>query len=441
METQLPYILGRQNPIGQPFSEIDVNSALEAISANFKEAWLKKDEHHPLQILWKRKDALSTIELFTLGRAILLLSEIDPRWVKYQVDLSRGNDANNRRGALFELLSACFLSTNSQKVVPARINQKGFDVTVRLHTGNTFNLSIKNHGYSYHHEEFRRRSRTFEIKLREGMKPRKFYWLQVFIEFNNGYPNPGDWANLERYFPSFLDEYKGDVAHSRCGEWSISLSDRKSPGDLFHTRYNSYTFVVTSSFHKNENQNLISKLDQASNNLEKHGPHETQDSINMVYFRVPQDVSLENCISWGKQYFCEKHNSPISGVLFYQPSVVYSDGKHFIAHYSLPVISDNFIKWKARSGAIPAMSFPVGVVCNQLPANHLTDGKALLSIIKEKYLYQSGKHFMEVSPDCSGGFSGNLSRPGPGIHQYSVFTIDDNDVILQGRFGDELLIL
>ena len=50
---------------------------------------------------FKGQDFLSSIELFTLGNAIEIMSEIDIKWVKRQIKTIKKSSINEQKGAIF----------------------------------------------------------------------------------------------------------------------------------------------------------------------------------------------------------------------------------------------------------------------------------------------------------------------------------------------------
>src|SRR5208282_2797780 len=57
------------------------------------ETWLDADGTSPLQVIWKRRDALATNELFTLGHAFCHLVPFS-KWLAAPVRLTKGKDQN-----------------------------------------------------------------------------------------------------------------------------------------------------------------------------------------------------------------------------------------------------------------------------------------------------------------------------------------------------------
>jgi hypothetical protein len=100
----MSYLEKRQNPLTDRYVK-DIELAFAKISERFDQTWLESDSgNHSLQQLWQRFDALSTIELFTFGSALIAAEQASAKWLSDQVKLVRGNDENNQRGAVFEIL-------------------------------------------------------------------------------------------------------------------------------------------------------------------------------------------------------------------------------------------------------------------------------------------------------------------------------------------------
>ena len=62
-----------------------VENALQAVEDLFGKEWLQKMDGHRLQILWSRKDFLSSSELYSLGTAVLNLRKDNSTWLESTV--------------------------------------------------------------------------------------------------------------------------------------------------------------------------------------------------------------------------------------------------------------------------------------------------------------------------------------------------------------------
>lgn len=93
---------GRLNSLGS--APEDVETRLSAIASAFGLDWLQNGGDHPLQGLWRRRDALATCQLAWFGDAICGMRQIDEKWTRRELAKIRNEPANNRKGAAFELL-------------------------------------------------------------------------------------------------------------------------------------------------------------------------------------------------------------------------------------------------------------------------------------------------------------------------------------------------
>lgn len=75
----MAYFENRQNVLKRP--ETEMEHVFECMANHFSHKWIKRKEHHPLQILWNRRDALSTNELYSLGYYMEDLGAIAPKWL------------------------------------------------------------------------------------------------------------------------------------------------------------------------------------------------------------------------------------------------------------------------------------------------------------------------------------------------------------------------
>lgn len=76
-----------------------IDQALEKIKVVFTSKWLKNSlENHIIGILWNRTDFISTLELYTFGRALIIMDNINAQWLKGQIKQIKGNNENRQRG-------------------------------------------------------------------------------------------------------------------------------------------------------------------------------------------------------------------------------------------------------------------------------------------------------------------------------------------------------
>jgi hypothetical protein len=78
--------LARRQTTGLPTADLDtLNAKLDAIARQFGHRWLLARGTNPIQLLWKRRDALATNELLILGDAVEAFETTDVAWLRQQV--------------------------------------------------------------------------------------------------------------------------------------------------------------------------------------------------------------------------------------------------------------------------------------------------------------------------------------------------------------------
>lgn len=127
---------------------------IKAVENAFDQRWLKKNNNHPLQILWNRQDALATNELYALGKAIYNLTKNHSEWLKTTVKSVKNANAQNAGGYITEILICGSINGINGKVTPAQNSQSGYDLTIRFSDNFHYLISIKNHDKSTHEKSF-----------------------------------------------------------------------------------------------------------------------------------------------------------------------------------------------------------------------------------------------------------------------------------------------
>ena len=80
-------------------------------------------------------------------------------------------------------------------------------------------------------------------------------------------------------------------------EWIVIISPHISANEPLHPNYNSYTFVLSSVYHQNENDNLLSKIQEACANLTKHSATENDEIKNFLFIHLSPLASITKV--WG----------------------------------------------------------------------------------------------------------------------------------------------
>jgi len=316
----IDYISKRQNSL-KNIPEEEINLSLSYLVNYFDQEWLSDKENcNPVSELWKRKDWLATNELFSLGSFIKHLKTVDESWLTEQIKLVKGKSANNTKGALFEIQALGYLIPQND-IVPAKENQPGFDAVLNVNEVD-FRISLKNFRISKSQSTFNDNVKSFEPHLRAFLEYAKLNKVQILIDSMTAFPEKKDWKKLKKRMPDIINEYKRSKTPLYAFEdksWVVMILELKDAE--YSEDHLSYSLIATSVYHKNEEKNIISKIEDACANLLKHSPKETNTLKNTLFIHIPPATSINNCFKWASSYFQENPNKAISAAIFYQPSL------------------------------------------------------------------------------------------------------------------------
>jgi hypothetical protein len=212
------FIEKRQNPVSDKNAE-ELDGLLKEVVGNFGEDWLTNEKEHPLGQLWSRPDPLATIELLVFGRALRRLAAF-PTWLRTQVDKIKGKDANNRRGALFEILATGQLEGDNFTVEPAPANQPGYDAYVEFNCRAEMGLSLKSYDVSVHQRTFESEANQAWERLKQHLKASSQRAVELDIILEARYPTPGDWKRLRSGIARGCAALPSDASVSACAKWA-----------------------------------------------------------------------------------------------------------------------------------------------------------------------------------------------------------------------------
>ncbi len=409
-------------------SEGEIEEAFKAIADHFSYKWIKSPGSHPLQSLWQRRDVLSTNELFFFGTLLNSLSKIDKKWTEGQVKKIKLDQSNNRLGAFFEITGIGMLISPDQSIKPAKNDQPGYDGILKMTQEKEMRLSLKNYGDSYSYKEFTEYAQNTEAIIKTILKEKSVISVQIIIDFSTNYPSKADWNSLNEMLPEMLSNVRKGEPRFFFKEdvWFLGYGDLKDEEQEFYAYENSYTLMVTSPYHKNEEQNLLSKLDEACANLSKHSKLQDEKVINTVFVHLPELASIEKCKQWVLDYYRDFPDKPIGAVLLWQPLVANDLEKDvsFINHHFEFILKENvYSAWNTFGRSIH-FNLPVGMINNVSPKNKLvveSEGRTQVIDINDRYFYQKGELFLAAKKSEDGSATGNTNRIAPGIISKSVF--------------------
>jgi hypothetical protein len=451
----MKYFKNHQPLTGIPEQEMD--NSFKAFLDFIPEEWLNKNNYHPLRALWKRSDIHSSSEIFSLGTALSEINKIDSGWLRNQVKLMKSAERNNYLGAFAEVLGISMLNGENNHTVPAKSNQPGYDALMSLApSGQAIRLSIKNYGQSKHEETFVKWAAKTEVLIIKLLKKYKYYPVTVWIDCPSKYPSEAKWKMLHSNLDSIFETKKNaeDPFSALCTdipEWIVIISPHIASNASLHPNFNSYTFVLSSVYHQNENYNLLSKIQDACYNLSKHSATEDEHIKNFLFIHLSPLASITKCKEWLDAYFTEFPDKPISSVLFHQPSVVTNlhTGSTNINHFFFPYLRQEKMNGWLPSGFQFSFKVPIGTVSKESANYSLNfthkDGKVNTITVTDRYMYQRGNHYVKMQPDGKGNLSGSISQIAPGVFSNIIVEIPNKpgQVVIAGKLppNDELLIL
>lgn len=423
-------------------SEEDIISFLKCIEDHFGDDWLKEKGKHKLQTLWQRRDALSTNELFAIGKTIKSLTIEHKVWLKKTITNIK-KQPDGAHGYITEIILASSITADKSKTTPAPANKPGYDVSLNGENGKNILISVKNHDISKHYKEF--------LKYSENIREK---FISIINTLNIS-------ARLVVFFlkPISKELYKECILmmHFKikgyCDLHSIDgiVNIRVIPFNEFNEKpvvTGTDLCIITAPFHKNEHLGFKSKLNQASENMKKHLP-KNSDTLRMLYMRLHHAADIKILGEIADQMILSDEECGFDQVMLVQPSVARtSDGRSsihtciFFSQPTQPTSERNILEIYKDIGRIH-YEFPVGTFSNS-PANLILIDENKSGVeLKQSYIYQKGIIRIMAESKNDGSYWGEASSPASGIHVVSCFNIDGQSFYVEGikPEHEELLLI
>lgn len=443
MVQKMKYFVNRQNPL-EEIPEEELDELFGEVINSFDGLWLKALGDNPLQKLWSRKDSLATNEIFSLAVAIKKLKSIDKNWLENQIKFAKGKNKNNRKGAFWEILGLSYLHTGNLAIQPTTASFPGIDGILYFPNGARINLSCKNYGLSTHHDLFQDKCKDVEKLILDILKKTHIHSLQLII-LSNYYPQDSDWTVLRKELKELINRNRNTPGLYHIGKcWTASITSLSDEDNTLHKGMSSYQLNIMSPYHKNEEKNLLSKLDDACANLSKHSPAPNSQSINAVYIHLPETASVKKCAEWATEYLNNFPEKPIETVLLYQPTVVINPEENStgINHCFQFALNQKFMNWRINNNQLINFDIPVGSVSIEPSFYQLLMGNKEI-ILDEHYTFQVGNIYRKAIQSKDGSISGDVRKLASGVFEHSIISLFNKEILVKGHFSpkDELLIL
>lgn len=411
-------------------TEEDIIYYLECVEQSFGFDWLVEKGNHKLQILWRRRDALSTNELFAIGKAIKFLKNDHESWLKKTISNIK-KQPEGAHGFITEIILASSITAEKSKTNPAPANKPGYDISINGENGQNILISVKNHDISKHYKDFLKHCE----KIRE-----KFIMIINTLKIS---------ARLNVYFlkPISKDLYKECILlmHFKVkGYGNYCTNDgvvniRVIPMNDFNgkpTMTGSELCIISAPFHKNEHIGFKSKLTIASNNMKKHLPKD-QNTLRLLFMRLHHAADIKLLGEIANNMILSDENCGFDQVMLIQPSVARTaDGRstiHTCFNFSQPIRSTperNILNIYKGIGQI-RYAFPVGTFSNSPTNMIIKDENKPCVEIEQSYIYQRGIIKTKAESRSDGSYWGEVSSPASGIHVVSCFDVGGQSFILE----------
>ncbi len=244
--------LNRQNPL--PLTDAVLIDYLSCIERHFGSEWLESVTDHPLGVLWRRRDFLSTEELYIFAVALKQFEQIDIQWTKRQCEVIKNGSCNNRVGALFEVIGLSYFLKAGRSLLPEKESNPGYDATLLFEEGIEVSLSLKNYQLSVHYQTFIEKSRNLEKCIQRVLQACKSRPMMVFVDFSQGYPSNSDWIEVESFLKKIITAFKDrPILNIISKGIVVGLNKLTNEYGEFSEVKPSYHMLILSNFHKNSN--------------------------------------------------------------------------------------------------------------------------------------------------------------------------------------------
>ncbi|MBP2837300.1 hypothetical protein [Dickeya parazeae] len=425
-------------------SEQEVLSYLQDVEDNFHSEWLKEKGRHKLQLLWERRDTLSTSELFAIGKAISRLKVKHGVWLKKTI-IDIKAQPQGAHGYITELLVASSITSENSLTIPAPSNKPGFDVSLegKGKNGKKILISVKNHDVSKHYADFIKHSESIRGKFKVligslGISAR----LVIYLSKSMSKEIHKECILMLHFKVKRLGEY-----HSKDGVITMIVSAL----DDFNSRpvmTGSELCIIVSPFHRNEHLGFRRKLEAASVNMNKHLPKDDK-TVRMLYMRIHHAANAKALNEIANNMLITDEKCGFDQVMLVQPSVARSpDGRSSVhtcfqlSELKQPTPERNNISVYKDLGRIN-FDFPLGSISMSPSEIMLMEGNQKKVRLDECYLYQRGDIMVMAEKREDGSYWGEPSSPASGIHVIPMFEIDGHIMGLQAikpQYEELLLI-
>ena len=404
--------------------------AIDAVEQAFDIRWLEQAQGTTLmQRLWRRSDRLASVELYTLGCAILRLQrEGQHGWLKETVRNIKKSASPH--GPVAEIVAYGQLSFGGRALEPMPKNTPGYDFRVAMDQGKTLYLSVKNHDVTQSSKEFNRQSRLIRKAWREKLKLEK---LQRALRIYAIKPlDVEDFAAVKQYVQGSLDLHSTEPVEVRPNVMVVAHPLHYEIGALsnFHV---SDMVLVCAPAPEEEQLRFRKNIRIASEKFRKNITR-SEDGLNVIYMRVHANADMDYLMAVAKDIM-EDAEACVDAIIFYQPTYARNEQGHSLLNNAYRIVFNmryaKFSKGQVRD--IMKIIPPVGSISfERAPMVLLMDGEARMEIPPNSYVFQQGDVYLLSQPDGD-SMTGELRSPASGIREHVVFKIGNQSLAIGSK--------
>lgn len=397
-----------------------VLSAIQAVEDLFSDEWLKKNEGHRLQLLWARRDYLSTNELYSFGKAINRLKQHNLTWLQSTASEIK-KSIHTSHGLITEIIIVGSLSTEKGIVKPCPKSYPIYDYTIDFDSGYRYKVSVKNFDISEHEKVFKERCDLIRKTFKNYLKHYKtsgslhvFCCKHILTE------------EITREICFFIVQMKehGNYFFEKLGVvvkfHEVAHFNKKV---LLHS---SDMVMILSNQHYNEQRNIESKIKLANNSLLKDPADKF--SIKKLIIRLGETTDIKQIKKYVENIAEDDANCGFDICMIMQPTVcsnLRNNSTEIVnsilivprQYYSL---SDNFPDKLENTGLVN-MELGVGSISFEEAPRVLMDGNTITDLdLSKHYVYQQGDVYLKMQKK-GGVYSGEFTKYVPGVQSHLVF--------------------
>ncbi len=360
--------------------------ALQEIEKLFGVAYLSaQPESNPLSILWNRKDRLSTVELYIIGKCLIKIKQENELWLK-QIVREIKKSPNKSKGLFSEILYFGMLSVPYSKIVPAERKNPGYDFSIPMKNGFTQFVSVKNVDISDEQRRFQSGCRRVRAKWREKLR-----LLNENLGLSILCQDPINKDDFELIIKS-IREAKAiypQLHLSPRGGLNILVTRLPVNYQTSPVHTSDMTLVYCPS-PESERKRYSNKVALAAKNILLHTQQESK-ALRIVFVRVNVHADYKEIQDRATQIINDP-SSKIDCIITYQPSYVRDNKNNSLIHHCFKMEVTPHFAMNLGADCPAKVTIPLGSVSmSQAPIQFMDPIKGKIQEIQPSdYVFQQG---------------------------------------------------